>query len=196
MTENTLEKLYEELEQRLQQRLDEIEQDHRSRIEQLEQEQQRVYHARISQLRQRHTNQLRQLRLKSTRATQTRQQQRLWHCQQACIDEILADTRHLLAQQPPDHNYLAAWITQVSPQLDPALTWHLKLSPQWAELIDPKHVPPAYASISPAPISGGAILENKERHIEIDGSWDQRLEQLIPELWQRWLEDVSTNDPD
>ncbi|MCW8331550.1 hypothetical protein MD588_22390 [Photobacterium sp. SDRW27] len=196
MTPNTLENLYEELEQKLQQRLNEIEQDYRSRAEQLEQEQQRVYHARTSRLRQSHTNRLRQLRLKSTRDTQTRQQQRLWRCHQNCIDEIMTDTRHLLAQQPPDHNYLKAWIAQALPRLDPALKWHLKLSPQWSEGIDPERVALKCASISPTPILGGAIIENKEMHIEIDGSWDQRLERLLPELWQRWLEDVSSNDPD
>ena len=196
MTHNTLEKLYEELEQKLQQRLDEIEQDYRARAEQLEQEQQRVYHARTSHLRQSHANRLRQLHLKSTRETQTRQQQRLWRCQQECIDEVLADTRHLLEQQPLEPNYLATWIEQASPLLDPALKWHLKLSPSWSEKIDPKSVTTKCASISPAPMLGGAVLENKEMHIEIDGSWDQRLERLIPELWQRWLEDVSTNDQD
>ncbi|MDX1301477.1 hypothetical protein [Photobacterium sp.] len=196
MTHNTLEKLYEELEQKLRHRLDQIEQDHRSRAEQLEQEQQRVYHARTSHLRQSHANRLRQLRLKSTRETETRQQQHLWRCQQECIDEILADTRQLLVQQPPDHNYLESWIEQVSPLLDPTLNWHLKISPLWSEKIDPKSLTLKCTSISPAPMLGGAILENKERHIEIDGSWEQRLERLIPELWQRWLEDVSTNDQD
>ncbi len=196
MNHNTLEKLYEELEVKLQQRLDEIEQDHRSRAEQLEQETERVYHVRTSHLRQSHANRLRQLRLKSTRETQIRQQQRLWQCQQECIDEILADTRQQLAQQPLDHNYLAAWIKQASPVLDPALKWHLKVSPQWSEKIDPKRLPMKCASISPAMMLGGAILENKERHIEIDGSWDQRLESRIPELWQRWVEDVGANDQD
>lgn len=196
MNHNTLEKLYAELEEKLQQRLDEIEQDYRVRSEQLEQETERIYHARTSHLRQSHTSRLRQLRLRSTRETQSRQQQRLWHCQQACIDEILADTRQELAQQPLDHKYLAAWIKQASPVLDPALKWHLKISPLWSKKIDPKRVSLKCASISSAPMLGGAILENKERHIEIDGSWEQRLERLIPELWQRWIEDVSTNDQD
>lgn len=196
MTLNTLEKLYEELEQKLLQRLDEIEQHYRFRAEQLEQEKQRIYHARTSHLRQAHANRLRQLRLKSTRDTQNRQQQRFWRCQQNCIDEVLADTRHLLEQQPLDHNYLEAWIEQASPLLDPALKWHLKISPPWSEKVDPKSVILKCSSISPAPMLGGAILENKEMHIEIDGSWDQRLEALVPELWQRWLEDVGTNDQD
>lgn len=196
MTLNTLEKLYEELEQKLRQRLDEIEQHYRLRVEQLEQEKQRVYQARISHLRQSHANQLRQLRLKLTRDTQTLQQQRFWRCQQNCIDEILTDTRQLLEQQPQDHNYLEAWVERASPLLDPPLNWHLKISPRCSENIDPKSVSLKYTSISPAPILGGAILVNKEMHIEIDGSWDQRLEALIPELWQRWLEDVGTNDQD
>lgn len=196
MNHNTLEKLYEELEEKLQQRLDEIELDHRSRTEQLEQETERVYHARTSHLRQSHASRLRQLRLRSTRETQSHQQQRLWRCQQACIGEILADTRQQLAQQPPDHNYLEAWIKQASPVLDPAFKWHLKISPLWSEKIDPKRVPLKCASISSTPMLGGAILENKERYIEIDGSWEQRLDSLLPELWQRWIEDVGTHDQD
>ncbi|WP_432473085.1 hypothetical protein [Amphritea sp. HPY] len=195
-TSNTLSKLYEELEQKLQQQLDEIEQRFQSQTENLEQEKQRVYQARISHLRQDHENQLRQLSLKSMRDTQTQQQQRFWRCQQNCIDEILADTRHLLEQQPLDHNYLEAWIEQASPLLDPALKWHLKISPSWSENIDSKSATLKYTSISPTPMLGGAILENKEMHIEIDGSWDQRLERLVPELWRRWLEDVSSNDQD
>lgn len=196
MNHNTLEKLYEELEDKLQQRLDEIEQDHRARAEQLAQEAERVYQARTSHLRQSHANRLRQLRLRSTRDTQIRQQERLWRCQQDCIDEILADTRQQLAQQPMDHNYLDTWMKQVSPVLDPALKWHLKVPLLWSKKVDPKSLPLKCTSISPAPILGGAMLENKERHIEIDGSWDQRLESRIPELWQRWIEDVSTNDQD
>lgn len=196
MNPNTLERLYEELDQKLRQRLDEIEQHYRSLAEQLEQEKQRVYHARTSHLRHAHTNRLRQLRLKSTRDARTLQQEHFWRCQQNCINEILADTRHLLEQQPLDHNYLEAWIEHASPLLDPASNWHLKVSPLWSERIDPKSFNLKCASISAAPMLGGAILENKEMHIEIDGSWDQRLERLIPELWQRWLKDVSTNDQD
>ncbi|GGK56496.1 hypothetical protein [Amphritea balenae] len=200
-TSNTLSKLYQELEQKLQQQLDEIEQRFQSRAKNLEQEKQRAYQARINHLRQGHDNRLRQLRLKSMRDTQTLQQQRFWRCQQNCIDEILADTRHLLEQQQPDRNYLEDWIEQAAPSLTAASAWHLNTSLQWSKRINLEEVALGrsdlkISSTSPVPMLGGAILQNKEFHIEIDGSWDQRLHALIPELWQRWLKDVGTNDQD
>ena len=43
---------------------------------------------------------------------------------------------------------------------------------------------------------GGAILQDTERHLEVDGSWDQRLERLAPELWEKWYQLVGKNHQD
>ncbi len=193
---DTLSRLHQELEQKLSQRLDEIEQDYRSRAEQLEQEKQRLSRARINRLRQGHASQLRQLRLRSRRDIQTRQQQRYWQCQQDCIDEILADTRQLLEQRPPDQDYLKGWLAQIGELRNAASDWQLRLSPRWSEAITSASIDAETLSVSAAPMLGGAMLASDRMHIEIDGSWDQRLQTLIPELWQQWLNDVGTNGQD
>lgn len=201
MTLNTLEKLYTELEQKLQQRLDEIEQDTQSRIAQLEQETQRVHRARMTQRRQTHANQLRQLRIKSTRNVHIQQQECLWRCQQHCIDDVLADARQLLEQQTPAISYLKAWVDRALPRLGPGSNWRLRIPSLWSAQLDLEHVDVKIGELknvytSPVKMLGGAILEDNDRHIEIDGSWDLRLDTLTPELWQRWHDDVGTNDQD
>jgi len=118
------------------------------------------------------------------------QQTRLWQCQQRCIDELLTEARTRLAQRPPDGNYLKAWVALALERLPSGALPALKLSQAWLEANDSFTL-----SVTVAPILGGAILRDPATGVEIDGSWDRRLETLTPELWRRWLKDAGTDDP-
>jgi vacuolar-type H+-ATPase subunit E/Vma4 len=210
---NSLDQLLAELDQKLTQRLEEIEQDRRSREHAIEQEQQRLAAAEMLKLEQAHTNQMLQLRTQAQqKAAQSRQQQ-LWKCQQQCVEQVLSDTRRLLSQQRPDPDYLKVWLKQALRRLGDPTNVQLCVNPQWAALLSnqlPAYLPselqgvltgktpeaPRKLSIATAALLGGAILRDTNRHIEVDGSWDQRLKSLIPDLWQRWLQSVGTNNAD
>ncbi|WP_108650961.1 hypothetical protein [Dongshaea marina] len=203
---NTLHKLYDELDQRLSQQLADIEKSYQARARQLKQEKMRSYKNQLTKLQQSHDDELRQLQLKSTRESEARQQQSLWQCQQACIDEIIAMTRDVLLKQAPDLEQLKSWIEQASSLQTRDPSWELKIPLQWAERINAEsfglkqcrfeHVHLTKINTSTGPMLGGAILQNPKMHIEIDGSWDHRLQILTSELWQRWLKDVSPDDQD
>lgn len=187
---NTLEQLYAELDLKLEQRLSEIEQECQARIARLEQEQAERLRTRLEQVRRTQQNQLRQLRLKANRETCGDQQTRLWQCQQRCIDDLLIEARSRLAQRPPDSNYLETWVSPALERLPAGASPVLKLSQAWLQANGISALP-----VTVAPILGGAILSDPATGIEIDGSWDRRLETLTPELWQRWLKDAGTDDP-
>lgn len=211
MKTNNLEQLLAELDQKLGQRLEEVEQDRQSREIAIEQEQQRQSATKVQKLQQAHANRMLQLRTRARRKAEENRQQQLWRCQQQCVEQVLSDTQHLLSQQRPDPEYLEVWLKQALQRLGDPTNVQLTVKPQWAALLSdqlsellpdallgkPPETPQGVSlSIATASMLGGAILRDTNRHIEVDGSWDQRLESLMPDLWQRWRQSVGTNNTD
>jgi vacuolar-type H+-ATPase subunit E/Vma4 len=189
--QNTLDRLFVELELRLKQRLADIEQSYRSRAQRLEQDRNSGAETQIAKLQQNHKRRLRQLSTRFLREAGTKKQQQLWTCQRECLEQLLADARDTLGREPLDGARLSAWLTTAQRGLGQPQVLRLKLKPEWAESMGEGVIP-----VIPMPMLGGAVLEDTEHHIEVDGSWDRRLEDLVPQLWQRWLQHVGTDNQD
>ena len=97
----------------------------------------------------------------------------------------------MLAQKTLDKQYLADWIEEGLTRLQqPEKKFlKLKLNALWLNAFEQKDI-----AVEESPLLGGAILKDTTRHIEIDGSWELRMELLMPELWQRWKQLVSENN--
>lgn len=191
MSEEKLETLLTELNNKLQFRLNEIEQDCQSQMVKIEEEQKRDLQIRKTKLRQDNNRHLSRIKAQAMRVIREQQQGKLWDCQAQCIEKLLSDCRETLKQQPPDYDQLQQWIseTQIRLQQPDAQHLKLKLNASWIENLEQSDM-----TVQSTPILGGAILENMNKNVEVDGSWDQRLTLLIPELWQRWYQVVGTNN--
>jgi len=186
-----LDQLLAELNQKRHLRLEEIKQNCQTRIESLEQKMKKGFETKTKKRQQDEFSHLHQLENRAIRETRVQQQQTLWNCQMACIEQTLCEARRSLSQQPLDKQSLLNWIEEARKRLGQPKKLLLKVKPQWAEQIETIEIP-----LTTTEMLGGAVLLDAEKQIELDGSWDQRLEALMPQLWQRWYRNVSSNNQD
>jgi len=195
MNATKLNQLFAELNQKRLLRLKEIEKDCQARIDSLQQEMKNKLEIKSKKLQQDQRRKLQQFESKAMREAQSEQQQALWSHQQTYIDETLCAARLSLNQLPLDKQSLLSWTKEARKRLGQPTSLLLKIKPQWLDQWA-KQMPASEIPLAAAEMLGGAILHDKERQIELDGSWDQRLEALIPQLWQRWSHSVSTDNQD
>jgi len=198
VTQNSLENLYAEIDSKLQARLEEIELKGQTLVEKLEREQCKVFDKECAQRQKNLTEQLNQITNKAQREALTYKQTTIWRAQQQCIDQVLLDARQVLDDTAMDRPLLNAWISLARERLGHPQQLQLKLKQTWLEQWQKNKDDTLDSSLSTSstPILGGAILEDTEQHIEVDGSWDQRLESLVPLLWQRWYQYVGKDSQD
>jgi len=190
VSEDKLDQLLLELNHKLDERLQEIELTCQSQIALVEKEVASDFDVRVTKLKQDNMRRLAQIKVKLLRDAKVKQQQTLWDCQRRCIEMVLERCREMLVQKPLDNETLQCWVKEARSRLQETEMQHLKLKlkPEWVASLVLNGI-----KVEAAPLLGGAILENTARHIEVDGSWDQRLALLTPELWQRWYQLVSEN---
>jgi len=198
VTQNSLEELYAEIDSKLQARLEEIELKGQNLVEKLEREQCKVFDKEYAQRQKNLTEQLNQITNKAQREALTYKQTAIWRAQQQCIEQVLLDARQILDDTAMDRPLLNTWISQARERLGHPQQLQLKLKQSWLEQWQKNKDDPLDSSLSTSstPILGGAILEDTEQHIEVDGSWDQRLESLVPLSWQRWYQYVGKDSQD
>jgi len=189
MSENTLTKLFAEIEARTQQRLQQIDAEGQSRLEQMGQEQRRLLEEEVQEQTQTHAARLQRLRGRAERELEIEQRRRIWAFQASCIQDILARARETFRKRPLTQKQLDAFVKEAKTRLGNPEHLVVKLKSDDAARLKVKNI-----RTRQAPLLGGAIALDEQRGIEIDGSWEQRLEMLEPKLWQQWHQYVCENN--
>ncbi|MFQ5581165.1 MAG: hypothetical protein ACE5F3_00875 [Mariprofundaceae bacterium] len=185
MSQDTLERLFAEIDARLQQRLQEIDSEGQSRIEQLETESRQMLDREIQDQTQASHARLQRTRNRSERDLEAEQQRRIWAFHEACIQGVLEQTREALQQQPLQRKQLEAFVKEAKKRLGNPKHLVVQLKAADVARLKSKDIKTQKASLL-----GGAIALDEQTGIEIDGSWDRRLEAREPELWQQWYKYV------
>lgn len=191
MSENTLATLFTEIEARLQQRLQQIDAEGQSRLEQMEQEQKRLLEEEIRKQTQVNTALLQRLRSRAERELEVEQQRRIWAFQASCVRNLLVQAREVLQKRTLAQKQLNAFVKEAKARLGNPGHLVVKLKADDAARLKTKDI-----RIQQAPLLGGAVAVDMQRGIEIDGSWEQRLEALEPQLWQQWHQHVCNDHED
>jgi len=191
VSENTLAKLFAEIEAKLQQRLQQIDAEGQSRLEQVEQEQKRLLEEEIQEQTQANTTLLQRLRGRTERELEIEQQRRIWTFQASCIRYLLVQARETLQKRTLAQKQLDAFVKEAKARLGNPGHLVVKLKADDAARLKTKGI-----RVQQAPLLGGAIAVDVQRGIEIDGSWEQRLEALEPKLWQQWHQHVCNDHED
>ncbi|WP_028862565.1 hypothetical protein [Psychromonas aquimarina] len=191
MSDEKLQPLLNQLNQKLIARLEAIEQECQSQMSSLEEESKKEFKAAADKMKENNTRHLAQLKSSALRDARMLRQESIWNCERDCINQTQVRCQQLLAQKTLDKQYLANWIKEAQVRLQQPEKKFLKLqlNASWLNSFAQKDI-----AVEVSPLLGGAILKDTARHIEIDGSWEQRMELLIPELWQRWKQVVSENN--
>lgn len=186
-----MEILLSQLNRKLSARLALIEQECQSQMNSLEKESKKQFEIAANKLKQHNLRRLAQLKSRSLRDAGMLQQESIWACEHNCINQTQVRCQQLLAQKTLDKQYLANWIEEGLTRLQqPEKKFlKLKLNALCLNSFEQKDI-----AVEASSLLGGAILKDTTRHIEIDGSWELRMELLIPELWQRWKQLVSENN--
>lgn len=191
MSHEKLELLLNKLNNKLSARLELIEQECQSQMDSLEEQSKKQFEIASNKLKQHNLRRLAQLKSSSLRDASMLQQESIWACEYHCINQTQAQCQQLLAKKTLDKQYLADWIEEglIRLQQPEKKFLKLKLNALWLNSFEQKDI-----AVEESPLLGGAILKDTTRHIEIDGSWELRMELLMPELWQRWKQLVSENN--
>ena len=112
-----------------------------------------------------------------------RNRRRIWQQQQRWVAETVALVRERLQGETVDEQALIHWVERSLLRQRDRAALVLRVNERWAEA-----AAPLAGRVEVVPILGGAILSHPELNVEIDGSWDLRLEQMQGEIWGRWKE--------
>lgn len=187
-----LTRLLDEIDGKLKQKLEEIGEAESEEMRRLEEEAKRHLKAEEEALRHTHGQMLAQRHERTVRRAAQAARERLWECQHACIDAVVAEAQALLEREEGVRAWFEAWFPEARRRLAKDAEPVLLVSPAWQKLIgEVKGV-----TVRARPMLGGAILRDESRGIEVDGSWERRLERLKPALWQKWHESIGKHHQD
>lgn len=208
MTDTQLEQLHRQLENKRDERLQEIERHCQSQIAVIELQINQETAQIQKKLKQDQLRKLAQLKSRAQREVDHSIQQRIWAFERSCIAMIESDCRKFLMKQLPNEPSLLTWVQEATNRLqlitetDTAEViktknqLSLKVNNHWFNALQSMKTTSMVQlqeSQETQLILGGAILADPDKHIEIDGSWEQRLNKLLPKLWQRWYQRVGSN---
>jgi len=149
--------------------------------------------ARFEQARQalewRRQQQLREAVERCLRHADESEKARLWVAERACFDALMAAVRKALASKQPSQAWFDARLAAVGKRFTPDSKLEISLNAAWRSRIRI----PSGISVHTAPLIGGFRLADARRGVEIDASWNRRLEDIRRALWQHWHERIQNH---
>jgi len=115
---------------------------------------------------------------------------RYWNAERACFDELMCAIRKALEGKPASQAWFDAHLVKARQRLATESTLQITLNAAWRSSI---RVPPGI-EVRTAPLIGGFRLADSARGIEVDASWERRLEDIRDRLWQQWHERIHHQD--
>lgn len=191
MSRDTLDRLLTEIDSKLEHRLKEIERNGQAELLQLESDKHAEQEEELAQQRKIHGLRLQRKRSNSEREIRDDQNRRIWNFQFGCVQQVLAEAKAELDGCSLGQQQLDAFVQEAGDRLGNPQHLLLKLKAEHISSVNLGEI-----EVEETAMLGGAILQDSRRNIEIDGSWERRLENMEPALWRRWQRDVSENNQD
>jgi len=171
-------------------RLREIAAEERQKAAILKNEARARFEAAGQALARRRGQQLREAVERRMRRASDTERSRLWAAERACFDALMAAVSAALAAQPPSQPWFDAHLAQARKRLGAKGSLQITLNVAWQAGIRI----PSGIKVHTAPLIGGFRLADSASGVEVDASWDRRLDELRDRLWQRWHERIHHQD--
>lgn len=186
MNENeALGKLLDDIETRLQERLRAIKRDEKAEARRMKIEAESQLQGNLQARRKQHAQDMSTKAQQLLREARDEQKARLWAFEQEAIHEIETGICTALSEQPFRSDQFDAWLNQAKARLGNATELLLEVNAAWLSKANCQKI-----SVQKRGMLGGAILTDQQSGQQLDGSWECRLSDLMPEIWQRWKQDV------
>jgi vacuolar-type H+-ATPase subunit E/Vma4 len=187
-----MEALLAQIKERLEQRLSEIRQTEEASAHRMQDEAKARLDAMLDERRQQRMHEIMKDQGYALNKVQEANQTRLWTFEKQAIGELESAIRERLSRQPIDEQRLHQWLHAGRARLGGSGTLVLETKPDWAASLAGLEE----MEIRTGNMLGGAMLTDSGSGRQIDGSWDARLADLLPEIRQRWRKDVGADQQD
>jgi len=177
-----LQGLLNDIQSALQQRLREIESELAKQMQSLEEQEQVRFEQARQALARKREQQIRERLGRMRRRAEEVEKGRLWSAEQAMFDELVAAVRDVLAARKPSQPWLDAHLAEARKRFPAHSKLCLSVNKAWRAHV---RIRPEY-SVQTESMLGGFRLTDEKRGIELDASWERRLEDIRGELWERW----------
>jgi len=187
-----LQGLLEEIQSGLDERLQEI-----SRLEQQKadilkrQTEGRFQHAGEA-LGKQHEQSMKETVERLLRQAEKTEKVRIWAAEQALFEQLTDSVREALESEPATQEWFDKTLKASTCRFPAGSSLQIRLNERWRSAIC---VPPEIAVRTEAML-GGFRLSDSRLGIEIDATWNRRLEAFKQELWQHWHEQIIQNNQD
>ncbi|MDX8410470.1 MAG: hypothetical protein R8K46_01160 [Mariprofundaceae bacterium] len=179
-----MQRLRAEIDVRLQLAIHELRRDTQVEAETIKKDAEKELQQQIRATEAAHTSRIQRARSLTLRRAREAQKARLWAFERESIDEVRQGIVEKLAGQGFEADDFHAWFEQASITLG-AKEFLLEANDACLKRIRLKGVNKRGKAML-----GGAQLTDMESGRQVDGSWDRRLDGLMPDIRQRWKEDV------
>ncbi len=188
----TLSRLRDAIETRLQERLEQIREVEEMRKAEAEANARSALEVRLQKQREQYERAIGSECERALRKASEVEQTRLWTFEQEQMGVIEQTIRERLATCGPEKADFEAWLSSAITKLKGSGdNYLLKVNERWCNELGAMPF-----KVRTQPLLGGAILTDTVSGRQVDGSWDRRLAETKPEIRERWQKDVSTDYQD
>ena len=174
--------LLNDMQSALQQRLREIEAEQAKQMQSLEEQEQTRFEQARQALARKREQQIGERTARMRRRAEEEEKGRLWSAERALFDELVAAVRDALAARKPSQPWFDAHLAAARRRFPAQSKLRLSMNEAWRAQV---RIRPEY-TVQTEPMLGGFRLADTKRGIELDASWEQRLEDVRGELWECW----------
>jgi len=187
-----MEALLARIEAQLQQRLSEIRQAEEASARRMQKEAEVRLDGMLDERRQQRMYEMIRSREHALNRLQEANQARLWRFEQQVMDDLESAIQERLQQQLLNEKDLQQWLHAARVRLNSTGALVLEIRPDEVTSLAGLEA----VEIRSRNMLGGAMLTDAKSGRQIDGSWDTRLADLLPEIRQRWRCDVGADQQD
>jgi len=126
------------------------------------------------------------------RQAERAEQARIWAAEQALFEQLTDSVREALESEPANQERFDKTLKASTCRFPADSSLQIRLNERWRSDVC---VPPEIAARTEVML-GGFRLSDSRQGIEIDATWDRRLEAFKQELWQHWHEQIIQNNQD
>ncbi len=177
-----LKKLLDDVQSALEQRLREIGAEQAKQMRLLEEQEQARFKQACQALARKREQQIGERIGRMRRHAEEAEKGRLWSAEQALFDDLVAAVCDALASRKPSQSWFDARLAAARRRFPAHSKLRLGLNETWRAHV---RIRPEYA-VQTEPMLGGFRLTDTKRGIELDATWERRLEDIKGDLWERW----------
>jgi len=186
--EETLARLLAEIDQRAREKVLQIKADEQKAIKRIEAEARAALDSERARREEKFRHDLESRQKKALRRVEETRLARIWAFERNKMRELELAIRRRLEAQPFDAGRFRIWLESARKKIGRSEGLVLEVRKDWRRSAQKYGM-----KVKETPILGGGILTDPEGGRQVDGSWDRRLADLWPGIWQRWKNDVGQN---